>query len=195
MLTGVHPERRDRLADWLRKRGDAVHVVDDPSQLPLRVLLDHPERAGIDRLLDAVAVNTRRRPDVPAVIVDAGSAVTVDLVDETGAFRGGAIMPGLRLMAEALHHYTAKLPLIELPRTTPSVPGVSTTAAMEVGIYWAFVGGVRSLVEQYSAGRAVPPDIFLTGGDAALLQQHLPGSTFWPEMTLEGVRITAEALP
>ncbi len=195
LLTGVHPERRDRLADWLRKRGDSVQILDDPHKIPLRVLLDHPEWAGIDRLLDAVAVNTRRRPDVPAVIVDAGSAVTVDLVDETGAFRGGAIMPGLRLMAESLHHYTAKLPLIELPRTAPTVPGLSTTAAMEAGIYWTFVGGVRSLLEQYSVGGAVPLDIFLTGGDAALLHQHLSGSTFWPEMTLEGIRITAGALP
>ena len=104
-------------------------------------------------------------------------------------------MPGLRLMAESLHHYTAKLPLIELPRTTPAVPGLSTTAAMEAGIYWAFVGGVRSLVEQYSGGRTVSPDVFLTGGDAAILHEHLPGSTFWPEMTLEGIRIAAEALP
>jgi type III pantothenate kinase len=194
MLTGVHPERRDRLADWLRKRGDSVHVLDDPHQLPLRVLLEHPERAGIDRLLDAVAVNTRRSGDSSAIIVDAGSAVTVDLVDETGAFRGGAIMPGLRLMAESLHRYTAKLPLIEIPRTTPAVPGMSTSAAMEAGIYWAFVGGVRALVEQYVAGRTVSSDVFLTGGDAALLHQHLSGSTFWPEMTLEGIRITAEAL-
>ena len=94
-----------------------MRVLQYAGELPLRVELEKPDHVGIDRLLDAVAVNSRRAPGVPAVIIDAGSAVTVDLVDGAGAFRGGAILPGLRLMAKSLHDYTALLPLIELPRT------------------------------------------------------------------------------
>src|SRR5205085_7856667 len=109
---GVHPARRQRLADWLLARGDEVEVVVSPGRLPLATALPQPEKAGIDRLFNAVAVNSRRRPNAAAVVVDAGSAVTVDLVDEHGVFRGGAILPGLRLMAQALHDYTALLPAV-----------------------------------------------------------------------------------
>src|SRR5262245_11567497 len=73
-LAGVHPARCDRLAQWLLQRGEAVRVLTDPCDLPLAVKVPAPERVGIDRLLDAVAANTRRRPGVPAVVVDAGSA-------------------------------------------------------------------------------------------------------------------------
>jgi type III pantothenate kinase len=196
VLSGVDPLRRERLASWLVERGDVVHVVESPEQLPLQILLEHPQKVGIDRLLDAVAANARRRPGVAAVVIDAGSAVTVDRVDAAGAFRGGAILPGFRLMAKSLHDYTALLPCIEPPRGAPAVPGTSTVQAMQAGIFWAVAGGIRALVEQMAAGDAVGPDVFLTGGDAAVLRPVLgEGVIFWPEMTLEGIRRTAEALP
>jgi type III pantothenate kinase len=193
VLAAVHPARLERLANWLHHRGERVRIVTHPRDLPLRTLLAEPEKAGIDRLLDAVAANLRRRPDRAAVIVDAGSAVTVDLVDESGAFAGGAIFPGLRLMAKALHDYTALLPVIEIPRDLPPVPGKTTIAAMELGIFWSVVGGIEAITSEFR--RRVPSlDIFLTGGDAALLHLVLSDGILWPEMTLEGLRWTAENL-
>ena len=188
-VTGVHPARRDALADWARRRGDAVEVVGE-ARLPLRVRLEHPQRVGIDRLLDAVAANSRRRPGVHAVVVDAGSAVTVDWLDRDGAFAGGAILPGLRLMALGLHEYTALLPLIEVS-SVPPVPGTSTPAAMAAGIFWAVAGGVRALVEQLASQAGTRPDVFLTGGDGPLLHPALgPDVQLWPAMTLEGIRLS-----
>jgi type III pantothenate kinase len=195
-IAGVHPARRDHLADWLRRRGDEVRFFDDPGLLPLRVLLERPDRVGIDRLLDAVAANSRRVPGIPAVVIDAGTAVTVDWLDGTGAFRGGAIMPGLRLMAQALHDYTALLPLVEAPRRMPALPGNATRPAIEAGIFWAVAGGVRGLVEAYEEGAGTAAQVFLTGGDAAVIQTVLGPwgvNTYWPDMTLEGIRLTAEA--
>src|SRR4051794_28760285 len=72
-VSGVHPARRQRLADWLLARGDEVEVVVSPGRLPLATALPQPEKAGIDRLFNAVAVNSRRRPNAAAVVVDAGS--------------------------------------------------------------------------------------------------------------------------
>src|SRR5207249_4465914 len=106
---GVHPGRRDVLAAWARSRGDTVLLLESWQQLPIEVAVAQPERVGLDRLFNAVAVNARRAPEAAAVVVDAGSAVTVDWVDARGVFRGGAIFPGFRLMAEALHRYTALL--------------------------------------------------------------------------------------
>jgi type III pantothenate kinase len=197
-VAGVHPARRDQLADWLRGRGDKVLVVDDPRLLPLRVLLERPDHVGIDRLLDAVAANSRRVPGVPAIVIDAGTAVTVDWIDGAGAFRGGAILPGPRLMAQSLHDYTALLPLVEVPRRVPALPGTATIPAIEAGIFWAVAGGIKSLVEVYESGAGTAAQLFLTGGDAAVLLAVLGTwgvHHYWPDMTLEGSRLTAEAQP
>jgi type III pantothenate kinase len=206
-VSGVHPQRRDRLVDWLLRRGDTVLVVDSWRQLPLQVYLAQPERVGIDRLLNAVAARTRVQRRVPVVIVDAGSAVTVDLLDETGTFRGGAVFPGLRLMAEALHEHTALLPLMAVKETNPPLPGTSTEDAIAAGIFWAVVGGIKALVRQLAARareladpQTGPPShpvvVFLTGGDAHLLGPVMDADVeVWPAMTLEGIRLSAEALP
>ncbi len=194
-VTGVHPPRRDALVEWLRGRGDTALIVDDPKDLPLRVLVGRPDHVGVDRLLDAVAANSRRRAGAPAVIVDAGSAVTVDLLDESGAFRGGVIFPGPRLMAHSLHEYTALLPLVELKQPPPDVPAPATPPAMQAGIFWAVVGGIEAVIAQYTRAARTRPDLFLTGGDGPLLHPALPHLHHWPAMTLEGVRLSAEAMP
>ena len=196
VVTGVHPQRRDRFAEWLRQRGDSVRILDDWQQLPLRVRVARPEWVGIDRLLNAVAASRRVRPGVPAVLVDAGSAVTVDWLDESGAFAGGAIFPGVRLMTQALHDYTALLPLVQIQQPAPPVPATSTPAAVEAGVFWAVVGGIQALSGRLGSRAPTPAEVFLTGGDAALLAPAMNQDVrIWPHMTLEGIRIAAETLP
>jgi type III pantothenate kinase len=196
VVAGVHPQRRDRLAEFLRQHGGDVRLITTASQLPLTIRLERPDHVGVDRLFDAVAANSRRDAGRGAVVIDAGSAVTVDWVDASGAFAGGAIFPGIRLMALALHQYTALLPLIETPNELPPLPGTSTRAAMAAGIVWAVAGGVRALIEQYTAQASVAPHVFLTGGDGPLLHPALGATVeLWPSMTLEGIRLTAESLP
>ncbi len=192
VLAGVHPARRDTLAQWLRERGEHVRVLESPAELPLEVALEHPERAGIDRLLNAVAANMTRRAETPAVIIDAGSAVTVDYVDEAGAFRGGAILPGFRLMSHALHDYTALLPLVEVTQPPPAL-GLNTVEALESGIFWSVLGGVDQLLRRHQANHSRELDIFLTGGDASRLATELTREytlCLWPQLTLEGIRLS-----
>jgi type III pantothenate kinase len=195
VVAGVHPHRRSSFEEYARIQGHRVHVLTSAASLPLRVRLEKPDYAGIDRLLDAVAANSRRRAATPAVVIDAGSAVTVDWVDADGTFAGGAILPGLRLMAAALHEHTALLPEISPPREVPPLPGTSTITAMAAGIFWAVAGGIRALIGRYAAGSNTSPQVFLTGGDGPVLQSVLPEVELWPSMTLEGIRLSAEALP
>ncbi len=191
-VSAVHPPRRDHLVSWLQERGDTVRLLDRSRDLPLRVLVERPDAVGVDRLLNAVAANARARP---AIIIDAGTAVTVDLVDETGAFRGGAILPGLRLMAQALHDHTALLPFVEVRAAAPPL-GTSTPTAIASGVYYSVCGGANLLLSLLAAHIPVAPTIFLTGGDAPLLQEHIdPRAILWPSMTLEGIRLSAEAQP
>jgi type III pantothenate kinase len=203
VVSAVHPGRCDRLVAWLRAQGHRVTVLDDWRILPLTIQLDRPESVGIDRLLTAVAANHRRDPSTPVVIVNAGTAVTVDWLDENGAFRGGAILPGFQVMARSLHENTALLPSVDLPPTLPTVPGESTPAAIQAGVFWAVAGGVQAITEQLARRGSRPPQLFFTGGDASLLESAWNDGAYisrqipsvWPWMTLEGIRLTAERLP
>jgi len=137
---------------------------------------------------------------MPVVIADIGSAVTVDWLDENGVFKGGAIFPGLRLMAKALNDYTALLPVVEIWRNLPQLSGASTPEAIEAGLTWAVVGGVIALADQMTARAGSRKALrFLTGGDSALLHGALNQSgSEWrhvPTLTLEGLRLVAEARP
>ncbi len=98
-------------------------------------------------------------------------------------------------MAKALHDHTALLPIIEPPSQPPPLPGTATIPAMEAGIFWAVAGGITSLLSEYQDLHPSPLEVFLTGGDGPRLQAVIPEAQLWPEMTLEGIRLSAEALP
>lgn len=188
VIASVQPVTRERFVRWLDAHRRSHRVIQRHEQIPIETAVDNPDHVGVDRLLDAVAANSRRGGGQRALFVDAGSAITVNLVDETGVFRGGAISPGLRLMTQSLREHTALLPAVEIhERLSP--PGTTTVAAIASGVFHAAVGGIdRLLAEMNCDGAAV----FITGGDAALLGPHLKTpAEIWPEMTLEGLRITA----
>ena len=153
--------------------------------------LTTPETTGPDRLLAAVAA-TAWRPGTPNIVVTAGTAVTVNLTDSRGRFRGGAILPGFGVAAAALAGGTAALPLVAL--TTPPPPlGRSTVAALQSGIHHAVCAAVDRLVEEYAALADGPADVYLTGGGAALLGEGMQAShTLVPNLVLRGLRHAAE---
>ncbi len=185
-VAGVHPERCGRLRDWIAARGDRVVRIDRYDQLPLTVGVDEPERVGLDRLLNAVAANRELPSRRPAVLVDVGSAVTVDYLDEQHVFRGGAIFPGVRLMTKALHDYTALLPQVEVGPPAPALPGRSTVPAIQAGVFWTVLGGIEMIARRLRLAGARLPHIYLTGGDAEWIVEALaekgrcPG---WPTTT------------
>ena len=127
-------------------------------------------------------------------MIDAGTAVTVDWIDGTGAFAGGTILPGPGLMSTALHEHTALLPLIEVPTEVPVVPGTTTRLAIEAGVFWAVVGGVWGVVAAYARRFDATPAVFLTGGSASLIAAVPVGSAqLCPLLTLEGIRLAARS--
>lgn len=194
MIASVRPGRSQLLAGWLRERGHKVTLIERPEHIPLAVDLDHPERVGVDRLLNALAARSRLLPGESAALIDAGSAVTVDLLDASHTFRGGAIFPGLDLMARALHHFTALLPEVTITLPVPLLPGRSTVPALQAGIHAAVVGGIQECLAAYGTTR-----VFLTGGQAELLApalgRALPRLEVWPSLTLAGIASLPEGVP
>ena len=163
--------------------------------LPLVVALQRPDMVGIDRLLDAVAANRLRRAAASAVLVNVGTAITVNLVAADGSFQGGAILPGIALSARALHTFTDLLPLVNVRElsTPPPALGTSTVAALRSGLFWGAVGAIRQLLEILPGTSAGPSDVLLTGG-AGPTVAGLLGDTarHVPHLTLAGIALTAQ---
>jgi type III pantothenate kinase len=181
---------------WLRTLGAERITLLASIDLPLSVSLPRPDMVGIDRLLAAVAANALRPPNSPAVVVDLGTAITVDLISPEGAFLGGAILPGIGLSASALFERTDLLPLLDMADLADPPPalGKGTVEALRSGIYWGAVGGVKQLIELLSAEAAGEPSIYLTGGAAPVVAGLLsPKAQHVPHLTLAGIAITAAA--
>lgn len=196
-IASVNRPAATRLIDWLgqHRPEDRITLL-AAGDLPLEVRVPRPDMVGIDRLVDAVAVNRLRQVDRPAVIVDVGTAITVDLVSADGAFLGGAILPGIEMAARALHHFTDLLPLVNLSDldAPPPALGTATQSAMRSGLFWGTVGAIRQLIEQLSqtADGQSRPEVFLTGGAGAAVAGLLgPDVHYVPNLTLSGIAVAA----
>jgi len=170
-------------------------LVAGAGTVPIAIRVDRPAEVGADRLVNALAA--QRLHGTPAVVVDFGTATTVDAVAADGAYVGGAIAPGLELGLEALAARTAKLPRIEL-RTPDRAIGRDTAGAMQAGTvlgHQALAAGLLARVRRELADSAgiAPGDVraILTGGlSAAPWARALEGiDAIDPELTLKGLAI------
>lgn len=182
--TGVRPIRQRRV------RG---------ADLPLDVQVDEPLRVGIDRLAGAAAAAVAKPPGRAAIVVDCGTATTVDLVSPAGAFLGGAILAGPGLLARALAEGTSRLPEVAALESgsPPALPGRSTQAAIAAGIGWGMRGAVARLVAEGrkalgGEGGGTEVDVFLTGGSAGIVRDALPDAIEVPDLVLTGIALAAE---
>lgn len=161
--------------------------------LPLTVALDEPHQVGIDRLAAAAAASLVKPAGQSAVVVDCGTAVTVDMVAADGRFLGGAILPGPALMARALAEGTSKLPAVAalIGGDLPTMPGRSTQAAIAAGIGHGIRGAVARLVAEARAASGDAPVTILTGGWAEAVRDVLPDAIVIPDLVLTGIALGA----
>jgi type III pantothenate kinase len=199
VVASVQRQAEQRLLEWIEfyRRGDVVRrlTLDD---LPLQVNVDFPQRVGVDRLCAAVAVNRLRAPNQAAVVIGAGSAMTIDLVSPDGVFQGGTILAGFRMCAESLASVTDLLPLalLEPSETPPPLPGKNTEAAIRAGLFWGAVGAAREMIARYAE---IHPQlqVFVSGGDLARLAPLLSDAAnhrdvqFIPNLVLSGIAIAS----
>lgn len=135
-------------------------------EVPMKVKTEEPKQTGVDRVLSLAAAY--EQIENGCVVVDAGTALTINVCNEKGEFLGGAIAPGARLMLESMHEHTAKLPRVVLARPTGPI-GRTTEQAMLVGVVHGIRGMVREVIEQYAEVLGRWPELIATGGDAELL--------------------------
>ena len=159
--------------------------------VPLRNAYATPHTLGADRLAAAVGA-AGQYPNQNLLIIDAGTALKLDLVTADGTYHGGSIAPGLRMRLLALHTFTGRLPLVELPPATESVQliGNSTASSLLSGVVGGTAAEVRGRVAEYQQ-RYPDLRVVLTGGDAPYLAAALTplaGRIFAvPELVLLGL--------
>lgn len=167
--------------------GKEPMVVGPGIKTGLNIRYENPRDVGADRIVNAVA--GIEKYGAPLILVDFGTATTFDYVDETGAYLGGAIVPGIGISAEALYQRASRLPRIELvrPRT---VVGRNTVAAMQSGIIYGYAGQVDGIVRRIMKEFPGSPSVIATGGLAELIAEESDTIEVVDNLlTLEGLRI------
>lgn len=188
VISSVNPKVEVFVVEYIQK-----HFFVNPQfigkdiPIPMPVLTDQPDKVGVDRLVNALAAFERIKSWT--IVVDAGTAITVDVINNNGAFMGGIIAPGMGISSKALHHYTALLP--EIPINRPKkILGKNTEDAISSGIYWGTVGMVSKLINMLCDELKCQPAIIATGGDVQLLATEiLQITSVIPSLTLEGIKI------
>jgi len=180
-----------------RYLGVKAVVVEPGLETGMPILYEPPADVGADRIVNGIAAYEQygRAARCPLVVVDFGTATTLDAISAKGEYLGGAICPGVTISADALFQRAARLPRIDV-RKPATVVGRTTVGAMESGLFWGYVGMVEGLVRRMSAELAGPADnarCVATGGLASVIAPETPLiHHVEPDLTLHGLRIVWE---
>lgn len=183
---GSQPVLVQRLKQWCA----FAFELDHTTPLPIVNGYETPETLGKDRLASAVGAN-KIYPNENVLIIDGGTAITYDFVDETNTYRGGYITPGLRMRYQALNHFTSKLPLLE-PEKPQKYEGINTNQAIRGGICLGLEGELNFVIDHYSKNYK-NLRLILTGGDTNYFEYLLKNHNFATlEITLLGLNTILE---
>ena len=151
------------------------------------IRIARPEQVGADRIANAVAAHEAYEGGL--VVIDFGTATTLDLVDPDGAYSGGIIAPGIDVSMEALYQAAAKLPRISVERPKDNtVVGYDTVSAMQSGVFWGYIGMIEGLICRIMEERGEALTVIATGGLAPIFSEtsalihHVE-----PDLTLNGL--------
>jgi len=152
-----------------------VHELAPSSKTPFKNSYATPQTLGVDRIALATAA-FYHNPSGNTLVIDAGTCVTFDMVNDYGEYLGGAISPGLHMRYKALHQQTSKLPLLA-PEELLDFIGNSTKTSIHSGIVNGICQEIDGVIEQYKS-RFADLTVILTGGDALFLSKRLKNTIF-----------------
>jgi len=191
VICSVVPPLGERTKEALsRFLGEEVFLVGDNISASMPIITDNPAEVGADRIVNAIAAYEKFKGS--AIIVDLGTAITVDLVTENGEYAGGAIAPGIGISMEALFTKTAVLPRVELKRPARFL-GKNTRDAMQSGIFFGFSALIDGIIKGIINELGHRPAVVATGG----LSGAFKGGSEFIELvdeflTLKGLNILYE---
>ncbi len=152
-----------------------VHILSHNTKIPFKNSYATPQTLGMDRVALATAA-FYHNPDANTLVIDAGTCITYDMINDYGEYLGGAISPGLRMRYKALHEHTSKLPLLE-PKNFNDIIGNSTDASIHSGVLNGICTEIDGVIGQYQS-LFEDLTVILTGGDAQFLSKRLKNTIF-----------------
>ncbi|MFD2586377.1 type III pantothenate kinase [Croceitalea marina] len=167
-----------------------VHVLAHTSKTPFKNSYATPQTLGVDRIA-LVTAAFYKNPRKNTLVIDAGTCITYDMINDYGEYLGGAISPGLAMRYKALHNQTDGLPLLE-PNELLDFVGNTTESSMQSGVINGLTNEVDGVIEQYKL-RFKDLTVILTGGDAHFFGKRLKNSIFAnSKFLLEGLNYLLE---
>ncbi len=166
--------------------GHSPIFVTAKSSLGIKVKVKKPAQVGADRLANAVAA--KELYGAPSIVVDFGTGTTFDVVDKSGAYCGGAILPGVGISLRALHDFTAKIPLVQF-QPVRYVIGKTTEEAVRSGIYHGAIGTTRELLVGIRKELGVMAPAVATGGWCRVFKGTKIFPHIEPDLTLKGLAL------
>jgi type III pantothenate kinase len=195
-LKGQYPElsqsilcsvagRDEKLTELLKKEFSLFIELNYLTPIPIENLYESKESLGQDRLAAAVGANYLF-PGSDLLVIDAGTAISYDVIDSQNRYLGGNISPGLETRFRSLHEFTQKLPLIEIADQWPLI-GKSTEEAIRAGVQWGVLSEMDAMIDKIR-DQYVDCKVILTGGDSFFFDQKLKNTIFvMYELTLLGL--------
>ena len=157
------------------------------------ILYHNPNEVGADRIVNAVAAY--RKYKTALIIIDFGTATTLDVISEKGEYIGGAIVPGVMISAEALFQRASRLPRVEIFKAPDTVIGRDTIDSIKSGIIYGNAAMVDGMVERMAGEMDSKPRILATGGIAPLISWLSKTiEKVEPSLTLDGLRIISNEM-
>ncbi len=192
-IASVVPQQFKKIVSSITECTDAsIFEVHSHAVLPLYIQYTPAESLGPDRL--AAASAAWYPGGTPQIIIDAGTAITIDVVQADGAFLGGVILPSPTLANQALADYTAQLSTV--PLTIPeSAFGTSTIQALQHGLIHGMIDAVLGAVERIEQFLDSPSVLTLTGGWHQVLAKYIPIAQINQDLVLHGIKLLMQLNP
>jgi type III pantothenate kinase len=173
------------LRTFLQKHLKTVLNLNSDTALPIHNQYQTPKTLGKDRIA-AVVGALRLYPNRNLLVLDAGTCITYDFVDTHQNYWGGSILPGINMRLQSMHHFTAKLPLLE-PTLPNNFVGDTTATAMLTGVFYGVLHELNGFRKQYSAKYGAI-QVVITGGDSSYFESQLKNEIFaQPNLVLIGL--------
>jgi type III pantothenate kinase len=199
-VSSVNPPVAKILGEFLQSKNIAGLVwFEAAADVPIAKDVEGAEVGGADRALGVLAALRLMPPGKAGLVVSCGTAITVERITQAGVWEGGAIAPGLAVMASALHIRTAQVPLLDTRQFRSQNPpppwGRGTIASLEAGVFWGTVGLVKEMISRQTEALGGETWVIWAGGDGPLLVRYVSGenSRIEPDLVLLGLSFASLA--
>ncbi len=195
IISSVNDKAYKQLTKLLKEKGCTFINANEQIEKSTLVDFSRVQGMGADRKLGLIGAFGDYKP--PLAVVDCGTAITINVLVEPNIALGGAIFPGLRTQARALHQFTSMLPEVE-PIAISYCCGINTVEAIQIGVFNSVVGGIREILQKVSRNKLKrkKPQVVITGGDGSIIAENLNGFDVYlePELILKGLQKLAKSV-